>query len=56
MLTQGDGVNVHALKERGSSITAIANPLGRYRKSITAYLNGERTPGVWVSGLVDEVA
>ena len=39
-------MEVHALKERGWSITAIANHLGRDRKTIRAYLNGERVPGV----------
>ena len=48
MLTQGEDVKVHALRERGWSITAIANHLGRDRKTIRAYLNGERTPGVRV--------
>jgi transposase len=46
MLTQGEDVEVHALKERGWSITAIATHLGRDRKTIRAYLNGERAPGV----------
>jgi len=46
MLTQGEDVEVHALKERGWSITAIANHLGRDRKTIRAYLNGDRVPGV----------
>jgi transposase len=46
MLTQGEDVEVHALKERGWSITAIANHLGRDRKTIRAYLNGQRVPGV----------
>ena len=46
MLTQGEDVEVHALKERGWSITAIANHLGHDRKTIRAYLKGERTPGV----------
>ena len=48
MLTQGEDVEVHALKERGWTITAIANHLGRDRKTIRAYLNGERVPGVRV--------
>jgi transposase len=46
MLTQGEDVEAHALKQRGWSITAIANHLGRDRKTIRAYLNGERIPGV----------
>ena len=48
MLTQGEDVEVHALKERGWSITAIANHLGHDRKTIRAYLKGERVPGVRV--------
>ena len=41
-------MEVHALKERGWTITAIANHLGCDRKTIRAYLNGERVPGVRV--------
>ena len=46
MLTQGEDVEVHALKERGWSISAIARHTGRDRKTIRAYLSGERQPGV----------
>jgi transposase len=53
MLTQGEDVEVHALKERGWSITAIANHLGHDRKTIRAYLNGERVPGVRVRSAPD---
>jgi hypothetical protein len=45
MLTWGEDVQVHALHERGWSISAIANHLGRDRKTIRAYVNGEREPG-----------
>jgi transposase len=48
MLTQGEDVEVHALKERGWTITAIATHLGHDRKTIRSYLNGERVPGVRV--------
>ena len=41
-------MEVHVLKERGWSITAIANHLGHDRKTIRAYLKGERVPGVRV--------
>ena len=41
-------MEVHALKERGWSITAIATHTGCDRKTIRAYLKGERTPGVRV--------
>jgi transposase len=53
MLTQGEDVEVHALKERGWSITAIAYHLGRDPKTIRAYLKGERTPGVRVRSAPD---
>src|ERR1700733_7655150 len=46
MLTHGEDVEAHALKQRGWSISAIASHLGRDRKTVRADLNGERTPGV----------
>jgi transposase len=45
MLTQGEGVEAHALRKRGWTISAIARHLGRNRRTIRAYLNGEREPG-----------
>ncbi len=45
MLTQGEDVEVHALNERGWTISAIARHLGRDRKTIRAYLDGSRVPG-----------
>jgi transposase len=45
MLTWGDDVEVHALRARGWSIAAIARHLGRDRKTVRAYVRGERTPG-----------
>jgi Mu transposase, C-terminal domain len=45
MLTWGEAVEVHALRERGWSIAAIARHLGRDPKTIRAYVNGERVPG-----------
>src|ERR1035437_6899971 len=53
MLTQGQDAEVHALKQRGWSITALANHLGHDRKTIRAYLNGERVPGVRVRSAPD---
>jgi transposase len=44
MLTQEDDVDAHALRKQGWKITAIAAHLGHDRKTIRAYLNGERTP------------
>ncbi len=46
MLTQEEDVDAHALAARGWSITAIAAHLGRDRKTIRAYLAGERVAGV----------
>ena len=45
MLTRGEDVEAHALRKRGWSISAIARHLGRNRRTIRAYLNGEREPG-----------
>lgn len=46
MLTQGEDVEVHALHQRGWSISAIARHLERDRKTVRAYVRGEREPGV----------
>ena len=46
MLTHGEDVEAHALRNRGWTISAIARHLGRDRKTIRAYINGERVPGV----------
>jgi len=45
MLTQGD-VEAHAPAGRGWSISSIARHLGRDRKTVRAYLGGQRSPGV----------
>jgi predicted transcriptional regulator len=45
MLTWEDDVEVHALHKQGWSISAIARHVGRDRKPVRAYLNGERAPG-----------
>jgi len=46
MLTQGEDVEVHALHQRGWSISAIARHLERDRKTVRAYVRGERQPGL----------
>ena len=46
MITWEDDVEVHALHRQGWTISAIARHTGRDRKTIRAYLNGEREPGV----------
>ena len=56
MLTQGEDVEAHALKERGWSISAIARHLERDRKTIRSYLSGDRQPGVRSSVVVDPLA
>ena len=56
MLTQGEDVEVHALRQRGWSISAIARHLGRDRKTVRAYLSGERQPGVRASAVLDPLA
>jgi hypothetical protein len=46
MLTQGEEVEAHALAGRGWSISAIARHLGLDRKTVRAYVAGNRQPGV----------
>ena len=45
MLTREDDVEAHALRRRGWSISAIARHLGHDRKTVRAYLRGDREPG-----------
>ena len=45
MLTQGESVEAHVLRERGWSVSAIARHLKRDRKTVRAYLAGQRQPG-----------
>src|ERR1019366_7873165 len=45
MLTQGESVKAHVLRERGWSVPAIARHMGRDRKTVRAYLSGKREPG-----------
>ena len=53
MMTQGEGVEIHALREQGWSISAIARHVGRDRKTVRAYLGGEREVGVRASTVGD---
>lgn len=46
MFTQEEDVEVHALRKRGWSISAIARHLGRNRRTVRNYLNGVTEPGV----------
>lgn len=45
MLTREEDVDAHALRRQGWTISAIARHLGRDRKTIRAYLNGEQEAG-----------
>jgi transposase len=53
MLTQEEDVEIHALKNRGWTISEIARHTGRDRKTVRAYLAGVRQPGVRVSTVED---
>jgi len=46
MITREDDVDIHALRRQGWTITAIANHVGRDRKTVRDYLSGKREPGV----------
>ena len=46
MITREDDVDIHALRRQGWTISAIARHVGRDRKTIRAYLDGQREPGV----------
>ncbi|KGM12595.1 Mu transposase domain-containing protein [Cellulomonas bogoriensis] len=46
MLTREEDIDAHALHKQGWTITAIARHLGRDRKTIRAYLTGQRVAGV----------
>jgi hypothetical protein len=46
MITREEDVDIHALHRQGWTITAIANHVGRDRKTVRNYLNGTREPGV----------
>jgi transposase len=45
MLSLEEDVQAHALRQQGWSISAIARHLGVDRKTVRAYLSGEREPG-----------
>ncbi|MGH9271785.1 MAG: Mu transposase domain-containing protein [Ilumatobacteraceae bacterium] len=46
MLTAKEDVEITSLRKRGWSISAIARHIGRDRKTVRAYLSGQREPGV----------
>ncbi|MFX0538366.1 terminase gpP N-terminus-related DNA-binding protein [Ornithinimicrobium sp. Y1847] len=46
MLSREEDIDAHALARQGWTISAIARHLGRDRKTIRAYLRGDRVAGV----------
>src|SRR5665811_2355291 len=46
MLSEEDDVDIHALKRQGMTVSEIARRTDHDRKTIRAYLAGQRTPGV----------
>ena len=54
MMTPEEDVEITSLRKRGWSISAIARHVGHDRKTVRAYLNGEREPGVRRSGPVPD--
>jgi transposase len=56
MLAWENVVEAKALRARGWSISAIAAHLGHDRKTVRAYLNGERRPGERASSRTDAFA
>lgn len=53
MLTLEDDIDVHALARQGWSISAIARHTGHDRKTIRAYLSGQRTAGARATAAPD---
>ena len=46
MITQGEDVEIHALRKQGWSLSAIARHMDLDRKTVRAYLKGDRQVGV----------
>ena len=53
MITGRDAVEVHAWRQRGWSIPAIDRHLDRDRKTVRAYVNGNRVPGLRTTAAPD---
>ena len=56
MLTWEDDLEIHALRKRGWSISAIARHTKTNRRTVRNYLNGVTTPGVRKPAAVDAFA
>lgn len=53
MLSEEDDVDIHALKRQGMTISEIARRTDHDRKTIRAYLSGQRAPGTRQRGAPD---
>jgi transposase len=53
MITREEDIDAHALHRQGWTISAIARHLGRDRKTIRAYLRGDREAGVRAPAAAD---
>ncbi len=53
MITREEDIDIHALFRRGWTVSAIARHVGRDRKTIRAYLRGDRVPGVRARAVTD---
>ena len=53
MITREEDIDAHALARQGWTISAIARHLGRDRKTIRAYLRGDREAGVRARAAAD---
>jgi ribosome modulation factor len=53
MITREEDIDAHALHRQGWTISAIARHLGRDRKTIRAYLRGDRQPGLRARAAAD---
>ena len=53
MLTPEEDVEITSLKARGWTISAIARHVGHDRKTVRAYLSGDREPGTRVKSAAD---
>ena len=53
MITREEDIDAHALHRQGWTISAIARHLGRDRKTIRAYLRGDRQAGVRARPVAD---
>lgn len=53
MLSEEDDVDIHALKRQGMTISEIARRTDHDRKTIRAYLAGQRSPGTRIRAMPD---